>query len=142
MKISVVGAGYVGLVCGTCLADLGNDVICVDVDKRRIEFLNKGGVPIYEPGLEEILKRNKEAGRITFTSDIKEAITTSKAIFIAVGTPPGKDHEADLSFVLSVAKSIGENMDEYKVIIGKSTVPVGTADMVSETIKKNQKRQI
>ncbi len=142
MNIAVIGSGYVGLVAGTCLSDLGNEVICVDVDEKKISLLNSGGVPIYEPGLEDMLKRNRAEGRIVFTTDIKDAIQKSKAIFIAVGTPPGKNHEADLSFVRAVAKSIGEHMNDYKVIIDKSTVPVGTADMVAQVIKENQKEEI
>ena len=142
MNITVIGTGYVGLVAGTCLADLGNDVICVDINEEKVALLNKGGVPIYEPGLEDMLKRNRAENRIIFTTDIKKAIQKSKAIFIAVGTPPGKNHEADLSAVKAVAESIGKNMNDYKVIIDKSTVPVGTADMVSKIIKENQKEKI
>jgi UDPglucose 6-dehydrogenase len=142
MNIGVMGTGYVGLVLGTCLADLGNDVICVDIDENKVEMLNKGGVPIYEPGLEEMLKRNRVEGRIKFTTDIKESISSSKAIFIAVGTPPGENHEADLSAVRAVAKSIGQHMTEYKVIIDKSTVPVGTADMVKKIVKEYQEKEI
>lgn len=142
MNITVIGTGYVGLVAGTCLADLGNDVICVDIDELKVALLNKGGVPIYEPGLEEMLKRNRQEKRIRFTTDIKEAVQKSKAIFIAVGTPPGKNHEADLSAVRAVAKSIGEHMNDYKVIIDKSTVPIGTADMVTKIIKENLKEDI
>ena len=142
MNIAVIGSGYVGLVAGTCFADLGNDVICVDNDEKKIEFLQQGGVPIYEPGLNEMLGRNRTEGRISFTTDIREAIRKSLAIFIAVGTPPGKNHEADLSFVIDVAASIGKYMDGYRVIINKSTVPVGTADLVRATIKKNQKEPI
>ncbi|MBD3164869.1 nucleotide sugar dehydrogenase [Candidatus Woesearchaeota archaeon] len=142
MKIAVIGTGYVGLVAGTCLADLGNDIICVDIDKAKIEGLNKGIVPIYEPGLEEMLKRNRDEGRIKFTDDLKEAIEHSKAVFIAVGTPSGKNHEADLSAVKAVAESIGKYMKDYKVIIDKSTVPVGTADIIRGIIKKNQEKKI
>ena len=142
MNVAVIGTGYVGLVGGTCLADFGNEVICVDIDEKKVELLNKGGVPIYEPGLEDMLKRNISEGRISFTTNIKKAIKESSVIFIAVGTPPGKNHEADLSAVKAVAKSIGESMDDYKVIIDKSTVPVGTADMVSKIIKENQKKEI
>ncbi len=142
MKIAVIGTGYVGLVAGTCLADMGNDVICVDIDKKKVDFLNQGHVPIYEPGLDDMLKRNREEERIKFTTDIQSAIRESTAIFIAVGTPPGKDHEADLSAVKAVAKKIGESMDSYKVIIDKSTVPVGTADMVESIIKGNQKEPV
>ncbi|MCK5282760.1 MAG: UDP-glucose/GDP-mannose dehydrogenase family protein [Nanoarchaeota archaeon] len=142
MNIAVIGTGYVGLVVGTCLSDLGNDIICADINEEKVKLLNNGGVPIYEPGLEEMLKRNIKGGRIKFTSDIKTAIEKSLAIFIAVGTPPGKNYEADLSAVKAVAKSIGEYMDDYKVIIDKSTVPVGTADMVAKIIKDNQKDAI
>ena len=142
MNIAIVGTGYVGLVAGACLADLGNDVICVDLDEEKINLLKKGGVPIYEPGLSDILKRNIKEERIMFTTDIKEGISNSRAIFIAVGTPPGKNHEADLGAVKAVAKSIGENMKEYKVIINKSTVPVGTADTVRKIISENQKGSI
>ncbi len=138
MKIAVIGTGYVGLVAGTCLSDLGNDVSCVDIDENKVKALNDGEVPIYEPGLTEMLKRNREEERISFTTDIKDAVRRAKAIFIAVGTPPGKNHEADLSAVKAVARSIGQNMQEYKVIIDKSTVPVGTADLVSGIIKENQ----
>jgi UDPglucose 6-dehydrogenase len=142
MNIAVIGTGYVGLVAGVCLADMGNDVICVDIDRQKVDFLNQGGIPIYEPGLEEMLKRNRKESRIKFTTDIKDAVRSSKAIFIAVGTPPGKNHEADLSAIKAVAKNIGENMQEYKVIIDKSTVPVGTADIVSKIIRQNQKAKI
>jgi UDPglucose 6-dehydrogenase len=142
MKIAVIGSGYVGLVAGTCLADMGNDVICVDIDKKKVELLGHGHVPIYEPGLADMLKRNREEKRIHFTTDIESAIKASTAIFIAVGTPPGKDHEADLSAVKAVAKKIGEHMNDYKVIIDKSTVPVGTADVVENIIKENQKQVI
>lgn len=142
MKISVMGSGYVGLTVGTCLAELGNDVICVDVDENKIKALNDGKVPIYEPGLDDMLKRNFKEKRISFTTDVKGAIEASEVIFIAVGTPPGKDHRADLSFVKQVAKDIGAYMNGYKVIVDKSTVPVGTAQMVSEVIKANQKEGI
>lgn len=142
MKITVVGTGYVGLVVGTCLADLGNDVICVDIDKDKVEKLKQGIIPIYEPGLNDILNRNIKEGRIVFTTDIKEGIEKSDVIFIAVGTPPNKDHEADLSAVKSVAENIGKYMNGYKVIVNKSTVPVGTADEVKKIVKENQKQTI
>jgi len=134
MKITVIGTGYVGLVAGTCLANLGNDVICLDVDEEKINKLNNDIIPIYEPGLEELVKRNKKEGRLRFTTDKKMAIRNGKVIFIAVGTPMGENHEADLRFVKAVAKDIGEHMQDYKVIVNKSTVPVGTADMVRKTI--------
>lgn len=142
MKIAVIGSGYVGLTVGTCLAELGNDVICVDVDKKKIDGLNKGIIPIYEPGLEDMLKRNFKEKRISFTTDIKSAVEASSIIFIAVGTPPGKDHKADISFVKQVAKDIGAYMNGYKVIVNKSTVPVGTAQLVSGIIKENQKEPV
>lgn len=136
MKISVIGTGYVGLVAGTCLAELGNDVICADIDKVKIGKLNKGIIPIYEPGLEDMAKRNKREGRLSFTAEIDSAVKSSEVIFIAVGTPPGKDHRADLSFVKDVAKTIGKNLNGYKIIVDKSTVPVGTADEVEKIIRE------
>jgi UDPglucose 6-dehydrogenase len=142
MKIAIIGTGYVGLTVGTCLAELGNDVICVDIDKNKIDALNNGQVPIYEPGLEDMLKRNFKEKRISFTTDSKQAIQNSEVIFIAVGTPPGKDHKADLSFVKDVAKDIGNHINGYKVIVNKSTVPVGTAQLVKDIINENQKEQI
>lgn len=138
MKIAVIGSGYVGLVGGTCFADFGNQVTCVDIDEKKIALLNSGGVPIYEPGLDDMLERNRKEGRIVFTTDFAAAIKDNDVIFIAVGTPPGKNHEADLSFVLDVAKKIGSNMQNYKVIVTKSTVPVGTADKIEQAIKVAQ----
>ena len=134
MKISVIGTGYVGLVTGTCLAESGNDVLCMDVDKQKIETLNSGNVPIYEPGLEELIKRNVRHGRLTFTSDMSKAVKVSTMVFIAVGTPPGEDGAADLKHVLAVARDIGTHLNGYKVIINKSTVPVGTGDKVSKAV--------
>ncbi len=142
MNITVIGSGYVGLVVGTCLSDLGNNIICVDIDKKKVENLNKDIIPIYEPGLSDMLKRNLKEKRIKFTTDIKEAVKNSSVIFIAVGTPPDKDHKADLSAVKSVAKEIGKHMADYKVIINKSTVPVGTADLVKNIVKENQTSDI
>src|SRR3989344_5977068 len=142
MKIAVIGTGYVGLTVGTCLAELGNDVACVDIDEKKISELNKGIIPIYEPGLKDMLERNVSEKRLSFTTDKKTAIENAKVIFIAVGTPPGKDHRADLTFVKQVAKDIGTYMNNYKVIVDKSTVPVGTADVVKEIIKQNQKGNI
>jgi len=135
MKICVIGTGYVGLVAGTCLAEMGNEVICVDKDTTKLEKLSKGIVPIYEPGLEELIKVNVSEGRLNFTNDLKSAVEASTVCFIAVGTPQGEDGSADLSYVLDVASSIGEFMNGYKVIVDKSTVPVGTAEKVSEIIK-------
>ena len=139
MKIGIIGTGYVGLVAGTCLANLGHEVICMDIDEKKIEKLKKGIPTIYEPGLSDLLTRNIKEKRLFFTTDVPDGIRKSEAIFIAVGTPPGKDHKADLSYVKTAAKTIGENLNGYKVIIDKSTVPVGTSDMVKETIKKSRK---
>jgi len=136
MKLSVIGTGYVGLVSGTCFAEMGNDVICVDNDKRKIDKLLKGEIPIWEPGLEEIVQRNVEQERLSFTTDIKDAVKKTDICFIAVGTPPGEDGSADLQYVLAVARDIGTYMNGYKVVINKSTVPVGTADLVKAEIQK------
>jgi UDPglucose 6-dehydrogenase len=136
MKLSVIGAGYVGLVTGTCFADSGNDVICMDIDKNKIEALKKGKVPIYEPGLEELIKKNYKDKRLHFTTDIKEAIQKSKIIFIAVGTPPTNHGATDLSAVKAVAKDIGRYMNEYKIVVTKSTVPVGTSELIQKIISK------
>lgn len=135
-----MGTGYVGLVMGTCFADLGNDVICLDIDEKKIDNLNSGILPIYEPGLKELVKRNKREGRLIFTTNKEKAIQDSQVIFIAVGTPMGENHEADLRFVKAVAKDVGIYMNEYKVIVDKSTVPVGTGDIVKKIIKENQKK--
>ncbi|MDH5409610.1 MAG: UDP-glucose/GDP-mannose dehydrogenase family protein [Gammaproteobacteria bacterium] len=137
MKVTVFGSGYVGLVTGTCLAEVGNDVVCVDIDKAKIDLLNAGGVPIYEPGLDELVKKNIESGRLKFTTDIKTGVDHGLFQFIAVGTPPDEDGSADLQYVLAVAKSIGDNMSEYRVIIDKSTVPIGTADKVSAVVTES-----
>lgn len=138
MKVTVFGSGYVGLVTGVCLAEVGNDVVCIDVDRQKIDNLKKGIVPIYEPGLEELVKDNQQAGRIKFTTDIQEAVNHGVFQFIAVGTPPDEDGAADLQYVLAVAASIAENMNDYRIVIDKSTVPVGTADKVKETILQVQ----
>lgn len=142
MKIAVVGTGYVGLVTGSCLADVGMNVTCVDVNAAKIDNLKKGILPIYEPGLEAIVERNVAAGRLHFTTKLPEAIAGAEAAFIAVGTPPGEDGSADLRYVLAVAKEIGEHMADYLVVITKSTVPVGTAEKVrKELAAALQKRQ-
>lgn len=135
MNICVIGTGYVGLVAGTCFAESGNDVICVDIDSKKVERLNNGDVPIYEPGLEELIKRNKGDGRLKFTTDLAAAVKESLICFIAVGTPPGEDGSADLKYVIEVAKGIGKSMDGYRVIVDKSTVPVGTADKVKAAVR-------
>lgn len=136
MKITVIGSGYVGLVSGACLADLGNDVICLDVDQRKIDLLNSGGVPIYEPGLDDVIKRNVSAGRLRFTTDIAESVAHGLVQMIAVGTPSDEDGSADLKYVIAAARSIARHMTEYKVIVDKSTVPVGTADKVSQALRE------
>ncbi|MCA3152467.1 MAG: UDP-glucose/GDP-mannose dehydrogenase family protein, partial [Rhodocyclaceae bacterium] len=134
MKLTVIGTGYVGLVSGACFADLGNDVLCLDIDERKIAQLRAGGIPIHEPGLEAIVKRNVAAGRLTFTTDPQQAAAFARVQFLAVGTPPGEDGSADLQHVIAAARSIGQYLDGYRVIVDKSTVPVGTADLVREAI--------
>ncbi|WP_234109901.1 UDP-glucose dehydrogenase family protein [Chryseobacterium sp. R2A-55] len=134
MNITIVGTGYVGLVTGTTLAELGNNVYCVDIDKKKVEGMRNGIVPIYEPNLEEMFLRNIQAQRLFFTTELKEALDKSEVIYLALPTPPGEDGSADLSYVLKVSSDIGEMMTGYKVIVNKSTVPVGTADKVRETI--------
>lgn len=134
MNITVVGTGYVGLVSGTCLAEVGNHVLCIDIDQSKIDRLNKGEIPIYEPGLEELVKKNVQEGRLSFSSDIKQGVDYGSIIFIAVGTPPDEDGSADLKHVLAVASDIGRHMDDYRVVVTKSTVPVGTADKVKEAV--------
>ncbi|MEG2092297.1 UDP-glucose dehydrogenase family protein [Cetobacterium sp.] len=136
MNVTVIGTGYVGLVQGVILSEFGHKVICMDVDKVKIENLKKGILPIYEPGLKDILEHNVDEKRLSFTTDIKEAILNSEVIFIAVGTPPSDDGSADLKYVLECAKNIGENLNGYKVIVNKSTVPVGTGDLVEKEIQK------
>lgn len=136
MRICVIGTGYVGLVAGTCLADMGNDVICVDNDLEKLTKLNDGIVPIYEPGLEELIKANVTEGRLKFSSDLDNAVKQSLVCFIAVGTPQGQDGAVNMQYVMDVAEGIGKSIDGYKVIVDKSTVPVGTADKVTEVIKK------
>ena len=136
MKLAVIGTGYVGLVSGTCFAEMGSDVICVDNDKSKIEMLNNNKIPIFEPGLETLVARNVNEKRLTFTTDIKDAVEKSLVCFIAVGTPPDEDGSADLQYVLAVARDIAQNMNGYKIIVDKSTVPIGTADLVKEEISK------
>ena len=136
-KIAVVGTGYVGLVTGTCFAETGNQVICVDIDEKKVERMRQGEVPIYEPHLDVVFERNIRANRISFTTNLKEAIDFAEIIFLALPTPPGEDGSADLSYVLNVAEQLGKMMDTYKVIVDKSTVPVGTAEKVEAAIRKN-----
>lgn len=134
MKITLIGAGYVGLVTGTCLAEVGNNVLCLDVDPHKIATLKSGGIPIYEPGLEDMVRRNVAAGRLDFTTDIAAAVQFGNIQFIAVGTPPDEDGSADLQYVLDAARNIGRHMNGFKLVVDKSTVPVGTADRVRATI--------
>ena len=136
MKISVVGSGYVGLVTGACLAEVGNEVLCVDVDPGKIKILNEGGIPIFEPGLQDLVCRNVAAGRLQFTTDVERAALFGMIQFIAVGTPPGEDGSADLKYVIDAARNIGKFMNDYKVIVDKSTVPVGTADAVKAAVTR------
>ena len=134
MKISIFGSGYVGLVTGTCLAETGNDVVCVDIDAKKIELLNSGGVPIYEPGLEGLIAGNRAANRLDFTTDIAAAVEHGEALFIAVGTPQDEKGSADLKYVLAVARSIGQHLTGFKAVVSKSTVPVGTGDAVAAVL--------
>ena len=135
MRLTIFGSGYVGLVTGACMAEMGNHVVCVDIDDDKIERLNNGEIPIYEPGLEAYITRNHDAGRLEFTTDVAKGVSHGLFQFIAVGTPPDEDGSADLQHVLAVAKSIGEHMDDYRIVVDKSTVPVGTADKVREEIR-------
>jgi UDPglucose 6-dehydrogenase len=137
MKIAVIGTGYVGLVTGTCFAETGNDVICVDIDKLKVEKMKNGEVPIYEPHLDVLFDRNIKQGRLSFTTEIESAVESAEIIFLALPTPPGEDGSADLSYILGVADTLGKIIKDYKVIIDKSTVPVGTAEKVAAAIAKN-----
>lgn len=141
MNIAIVGTGYVGLVTGACLSEVGINVTCIDIDEKKIENLKKGILPIYEPGLEEIVKRNFSKGRLKFSTDLGSSIQGAEAAFIAVGTPPGEDGSADLKYVLQVAKGIGENMSDYLVVVTKSTVPVGTAEKVRNQLAESLKER-
>src|SRR5512138_3488992 len=141
MKITMIGTGYVGLVTGTCLAEVGNDVLCLDVDKKKIDTLQSGGVPIHEPGLLPMIERNVAAGRLRFTTDIDEAVAHGTLQFIAVGTPPDEDGSADMSHVLQAARNIGQRIEGWKIVVDKSTVPVGTADRVRATIQEELTRR-
>ncbi|MBT2116880.1 UDP-glucose/GDP-mannose dehydrogenase family protein [Dyella sp. LX-66] len=134
MKVTIFGTGYVGLVTGACLAEMGNHVVCVDIDAAKVERLKRGEIPIYEPGLEPIVKRNHASGQLDFTTDAAPAIAHGQVLFIAVGTPPDEDGSADLTYVLGVARTIGQHLDRYAVVVNKSTVPVGTADRVHKAV--------
>jgi len=141
LKVTIVGSGYVGLVTGACLAELGNAVFCLDLDQKKIDILNSGGVPIYEPGLQEMIARNRSAGRIQFSTDIAAAVEHGEIQFIAVGTPPDEDGSADLQYVIAAARNIGKYMNSSKVIVDKSTVPVGTAEKVTAAIVEELKKR-
>jgi len=141
LKVTIVGSGYVGLVTGACLAELGNTVFCLDLDQKKIDILNSGGVPIYEPGLQEMIARNRSAGRIQFSTDVAAAVEHGEIQFIAVGTPPDEDGSADLQYVIAAARNIGKYMNSSKVIVDKSTVPVGTAEKVTAAIVEELKKR-
>ncbi|BCU06616.1 UDP-glucose dehydrogenase family protein [Allochromatium tepidum] len=136
MDVTIFGTGYVGLVTGVCLAEVGNNVLCIDIDPNKIDLLNSGGVPIYEPGLDEMIQSNRESGRLRFSTDAKAGVEHGLFQFIAVGTPPDEDGSADLQYVLAVARTIAEHMTEYRILVDKSTVPVGTADRVADTVRE------
>ncbi|HRG82413.1 MAG TPA: UDP-glucose/GDP-mannose dehydrogenase family protein, partial [Chitinophagaceae bacterium] len=141
MKITIVGSGYVGLVTGACFSEVGIDVVCVDINQQKIENLNKGIIPIYEPGLEEMILRNMKKGRLQFTTNIAEAMTDSEVLFIAVGTPPDEDGSADLKYVLAVAADCGKYMNDYMLVVTKSTVPVGTAEKVRNAVAQELRKR-
>ncbi|AFL75999.1 UDP-glucose dehydrogenase family protein [Thiocystis violascens] len=138
MDVTIFGSGYVGLVTGACLAEVGNNVLCIDIDPKKIDLLNSGGVPIHEPGLEELIKNNRDAGRMHFSTDAEAGVKHGLFQFIAVGTPPDEDGSADLQYVLSVARAIGQHMGTYRILVDKSTVPVGTADKVAAAVREVQ----
>jgi len=138
MKISVVGTGYVGLVSGTCFAETGNDVTCIDVNEAKVANMQNGIIPIYEPGLEVLFERNIKQGRLHFTTNLAEGIKDAEIIFLALPTPPGEDGSADLSYILNVAENLGDLITDYKVIVDKSTVPVGTEEKVSEKLAEKE----
>ena len=141
MNIAIVGTGYVGLVSGTCFAEMGINVTCVDIDSRKIENLRKGIIPIYEPGLDELVRRNSEAGRLHFSTDLSEVLPEVTVVFSAVGTPPDEDGSADLRYVLEVARTFGRHITRYTLLVTKSTVPVGTAAKVREVIREELGRR-
>ena len=141
MKITIIGSGYVGLVSGACFADLGNDVVCLDVDEKKIALLRGGGIPIYEPGLQQLVASNVAAGRLRFTTDLAEGVAHGAVQFIAVGTPSDQDGSADMRYVIAAARNIGQSMSEYRVIVNKSTVPVGTSERVRAAIAEELKKR-
>jgi UDPglucose 6-dehydrogenase len=136
MKVAVVGTGYVGLVTGTCFAEMGNSVTCVDIDEKKIKLMKSGSVPIYEPGLEELFQKNIRDGRLSFTTSLDEGIKEAEVIFLALPTPPAEDGSADLKYILGVALDLGKKLDHYAVVVNKSTVPVGTAEKVRKRLHK------
>src|SRR5690606_17199083 len=141
MKIAVVGTGYVGLVTGTCFSETGNTVTCIDIDERKVEKLRSGKITIYEPGLEQLFERNIKQERLFFTTSLEEGIKDARVIFLALPTPPGEDGSADLKYILKVADDLGPMLQDYTVIVDKSTVPVGTADKVADRIRKTAKAE-
>src|SRR5467141_4464751 len=141
MNVTIIGTGYVGLVTGACLADAGNSVFCLDVDENKINLLNENKIPIFEPGLEPVVKRNREAGRLRFSTDVATSVAHGELQLIAVGTPPGEDGSADLQHVVAAARAIGRHMQGYKVVVTKSTVPVGTADKMKQAIIQELKKR-
>ena len=141
MKITIIGSGYVGLVTGTCLAEVGNDVMCVDLDSAKIDILNNGELPIFEPGLLDMVRRNRAAGRLRFTTDIRQSVEFGEIQFIAVGTPPDEDGSADLKYVIAAARNVGRHMTDYRLVVNKSTVPVGTADKVQQAIAEELRQR-
>ena len=141
MNITIIGTGYVGLVTGTCFAEMGNNITCVDIDQKKIYNLNKGTIPIYEPGLEKLIQENKKAGRLSFSISLKEAMEKSKLFLIAVGTPESPNGEANMEYIYAVASEIGEHLIQESVIVNKSTVPVGTADKVKSIIVKELEKR-
>ncbi|HSY10407.1 MAG TPA: 2-dehydropantoate 2-reductase N-terminal domain-containing protein, partial [Candidatus Dormibacteraeota bacterium] len=142
MKLTIIGTGYVGLVTGTCFAEVGHQVVCVDNDAAKVKSLQSGGIPIYEPDLEDLIKKNVAAGRLSFTNSTAEGVQKSDVIFIAVPTPPQPDGSVDLSFIEKVARDIASAMSDYKIVVDKSTVPVNTGEKVSETIKRYCKAKV
>src|SRR6266850_1646538 len=142
MHIAVIGTGYVGLVTGACFAEFGVDVTCVDIDEKKIERIAAGILPIYEPGLEQLVAKNANAGRLSFTTDVKEAVEQALVIFLAVGTPPNEDGSPNLSYVEAAARSVAEHMNGYKVVVTKSTVPIGTGERLRSLIKEHQNSRV
>ena len=141
MNLTIIGSGYVGLVTGACFADAGNNVLCLDVDHDKVSQLNAGKIPIFEPGLEALVRRNREAGRLRFTTDVAASVAHGELQMIAVGTPPGEDGSADLQHVLGAARAVGRHMESWKAIVTKSTVPVGTADKIRAAVAEELEKR-